>query len=88
MAEEWWVLFPLKNEISVGALPATIPDGWLGGFHGHNALTLGRGMEVPLLSCWLLAPRQTISRLAPLRLPLQNREMETHRPDEGTELRQ
>lgn len=41
-----------------------------------------------LLSCWLLAPSQTISVLAPLCLPLQNEEVETHQPDwgEGPEL--
>lgn len=80
-------MFPLMNKNTVGAFPATIPNGWLGGLHRHNALTWGRGIEV-LLFCWLLSSTQTISLLAPLWLSLQKGEVEIYQPDEGTELLQ
>lgn len=61
MVREWWVLFPLESENTVKAFLDTILDRKHGGFLRHNALTLGREMEVTFLSCWLLSPSQPIS---------------------------
>lgn len=49
----------------MGIFLATVPNRRHAGFPGQDALTLGRGLEVMLCSCWLLAPSQNVLLLAP-----------------------